>query len=65
MTIAQLIYQLRLVPVVGYTLSILTTNASAAAYTSLQYPAHSHISISHVSFLSPSQLHHYRLNHFR
>jgi hypothetical protein len=33
--------------------------------SSLQYLAHNHISISHVSLLSPSQHHHFRLNHFR
>jgi hypothetical protein len=31
----------------------------------LKHPAHSHISISHISILSPSQRHHSRLNHFR
>jgi hypothetical protein len=35
-------------------LSLLTTSAPAVAYTSLQHPAHSHISISHVSLLSHS-----------
>jgi hypothetical protein len=33
--------------------------------TSLQHPAHSYISISHVSLLSPSQHHYSKLNHFR
>jgi hypothetical protein len=33
--------------------------------SSLQHPAHRHISINHVSLLSHSQHHHFRLNYFR
>jgi hypothetical protein len=46
-------------------LSLLTTSALAAACTNLLHPAHSHMSISHVSLLSLSQHHHSRLNHFK
>jgi hypothetical protein len=42
-----------------------TTSAPAVVCTSLHHPVHSHISISHVSLLRPSQHHHFRLNHFR
>jgi hypothetical protein len=40
-------------------LSLSSTSALVAVCTSLQYPAY-----SHVSLLSPSQHHHFRLNHF-
>jgi hypothetical protein len=33
--------------------------------SSLQHTVHNHISISHVSFLSPSQYYYFILNHFR
>jgi hypothetical protein len=33
--------------------------------SNLQHPTHTHISISHVSLLSPNEHHHSRLNHFR
>jgi hypothetical protein len=33
--------------------------------SSLEYLAHNHISISHVSLISPGQYYHFRLNHFR
>jgi hypothetical protein len=31
----------------------------------LQHLVHSHINIRHISIFSPSQYHHYRLNHFK
>jgi hypothetical protein len=68
-------HRVRLVPVMGcllspstmlhqLSLSPSTTSPPATACISLQYPAHNHISISHISLLSPSQLHHFRLNYF-
>jgi hypothetical protein len=44
-------------------LFLLITNASAVACISLQYPAYSYISISHISLLSHNQHHYSRLNH--
>jgi hypothetical protein len=44
---------------------LLTTSASAASCTSLQYPTHNHISISHVSLLFLIQHHYFTLNHFK
>jgi hypothetical protein len=64
---------IRLVPVVVWLYLTLTHAMSAfslplthyGSSSSLQLLAHSHISISHISLLSPSQHHHSRLNHFR
>jgi hypothetical protein len=41
------------------------TSSLATVFTSLKYPAYNHISISHISFISPNQLYYFRLNHFR
>jgi hypothetical protein len=38
---------------------------SAVACISLHHPVYNHISISHVSLLSPNQLHHSRLNYLK
>jgi hypothetical protein len=62
---------IRLVPVVDW-LYLNLDHAISAFYlpldhqrsSSLQHLAHSYISISHVSILSPSQHHHFILNHF-
>jgi hypothetical protein len=66
-------FAIRLVPVVGCLYLCLNHATSAFSFpldhqcssSRLQHPAHSHISIIHVSLLSPSQHHHSRLNHFR
>jgi hypothetical protein len=41
------------------------TNVLTVVYIRLQHSVYNHISISHVSLLSPSQYHNFRLNHFR
>jgi hypothetical protein len=59
---------LRLVPVVGYLYLSLNHVTSAFSFpldhqhsSSLHHLAHSHINISHLSLLSPSQHHHFRI----
>jgi hypothetical protein len=68
-----IVLPLRLVSVVAslYLATVHTTSAFSPplvhqrSSSRLQYLAHSHISISHISLLSPNQQNHSRLNHFR
>jgi hypothetical protein len=64
------IFGLRLVPVFWATPSPIDPAISTFSLSldhqhsnsNLNHPSHNHVSISHVKFLSPGQLHHSRLN---